>query len=98
MDYTLIKGSFHVVGYSPDGDSLMFKADNQALWEKIINEDNQQRFREKLASPKDLGAVQLRLQGLDAPETHFKPSEGATPAQAGGKPVGDFRQPGDLGR
>ncbi|MFN8491783.1 MAG: hypothetical protein U0350_29555 [Caldilineaceae bacterium] len=97
MDYVLIKGSFHVVGYSPDGDSLMFKADNPVHWEKIINEDNEQRFREKLASAKDQGAVQLRLQGLDAPETHFKPSEGADPALIASKPVGEFRQPSDLG-
>lgn len=98
MDYVLIKGSFHVVGYSPDGDSLMFKADNPALWEKIITQDNEKRFREKLTSPKDQGAVQLRLQGLDAPETHFKPSEGADPALIAGKPVGEFHQPGAVGR
>jgi hypothetical protein len=98
MEYILIKGSFHVVGYSPDGDSLMFKADNPALWEKIINQDNEKLFRAKLASPKDQGAVQLRLQGLDAPETHFKPSEGADPALVASKPVGEFKQPGDLGR
>ena len=98
MDYILIKGSFHVVGYSPDGDSLMFKADNPTLWEKIIDDDTEKRFREKLASTKDLGAVQLRLQGLDAPETHFKPSEGAPPALIASKPVGEFKQPGDLGK
>ncbi len=98
MEYILIKGSYHVVGYSPDGDSLMFKADNPALWEKIITQDNEKLFRAKLASIKDQGAVQLRLQGLDAPETHFKPSEGADPTLIASKPVGEFKQPGDLGR
>ncbi|MFN8439743.1 MAG: hypothetical protein U0175_03185 [Caldilineaceae bacterium] len=98
MNYVLIKGNFHVVGYSPDGDSLMFKASNPLLWEKLITQDNEKLFRSKLANPKDQGAVQLRLQGLDAPETHFKPSEGADPALIASKPVGEFRQPGDLGR
>jgi endonuclease YncB( thermonuclease family) len=97
MDYVLIKGSYHVVGYSPDGDSLMFRADNPALWQGIPA-DNPQKFQANLANPANAGAVQLRLQGLDAPETHFTPSEGAGRATVAAKPVGGFRQPGDIGR
>jgi hypothetical protein len=29
MPFNLIKGTFHVVGYSPDGDSIRFQADNR---------------------------------------------------------------------
>jgi hypothetical protein len=34
MKYTLIKGTFHVVG------SLMFKARNQARWDKIVTDQS----------------------------------------------------------
>ena len=36
MSFTLIKGTFHVVGYSPDGDSIRFKADNEKQWDKVF--------------------------------------------------------------
>ncbi len=62
MSFILIKGTFHVVGYSPDGDSIRFKANNPEHWSKIkgsppqLNEDNH---------------VQIRLIGIDSLETHF---------------------------
>ena len=63
MSFILIKGTFHVVGYSPDGDSIRFKANNPEHWSKIngsppqLNED---------------GHVQIRLIGIDSLETHFR--------------------------
>ena len=63
MPFTLIKGTFHVVGYSPDGDSIRFQAQNPQLWSKIkgtppqLNEHNH---------------VQIRLIGIDSLETHFR--------------------------
>jgi len=33
MSFTLIKGTFHVIGYSPDGDSIRFNAKDPALLE-----------------------------------------------------------------
>lgn len=63
MSFTLIKGTFHVVGYSPDGDSIRFKAFNPENWAKLagispsLNEDNH---------------VQIRLLGIDSLETHFR--------------------------
>lgn len=69
MPFILIKGTFHVVGYSPDGDSVKFKADNPDNWKKIEG-------RPKLSNTK--GHVQLRFEGIDALETHFRsPVEGA---------------------
>jgi hypothetical protein len=29
MPFVMIKGTFHIKGYSPDGDSIRFKAHNQ---------------------------------------------------------------------
>ena len=35
MPFFVIKGTFHIKGYSPDGDSIRFKADNEANWDKL---------------------------------------------------------------
>jgi endonuclease YncB( thermonuclease family) len=82
MDYYLIKGHFYVLGQSPDGDSVKFKADNPKHWEKI-NSAAKDEFLEVLNNPyksgrkkkadKEMHAVQLRLQGVDALETHYCP-------------------------
>ena len=103
MKYVLIKGSFHVVGFSPDGDSMMFKAEDSAHWEKIGG-DNKDLFNEKLVAGD--GAVQLRLQGIDALETHYSPTSLPTPADVKGKetslqtkPVpGGYHQPAEIGQ
>lgn len=103
MKYTLIKGTFHVVGYSPDGDSIMFKAHNRAHWDKI-GAEYREVLEEKLAA--EGGALQLRLQGIDALETHYTPARLATPpdvkareTQGGAKPdPGDHKQPAFLAR
>jgi hypothetical protein len=92
MKHTLIKGTFHIVGYSPDGDSIKF------------NTDYQETFEEKLAE--EDGVITLRLQGIDALETHYTPQSLPTPKdlkQKGAKtlkePVsGDHKQPSELGR
>src|SRR5262249_34121363 len=62
MGFTLIKGTFHVVGYSPDGDSIRFQADNPANWESLDG------------PPVELNArnhAQLRIEAIDTLETHF---------------------------
>jgi len=65
MPFTLIKGTFHAVGYSPDGDSVKFKANSVSNWKKISG-------RPKLSKTKN--HVQLRIEGIDALETHYRPS------------------------
>lgn len=63
MTFHLIKGTFHVVGYSPDGDSIRFKANNPENWNflagipTVLNEENH---------------AQIRLLGIDSLETHFR--------------------------
>lgn len=88
--YTLIKGKFHVVGFSPDGDSLVFKANNDRNWEKFhtIHRD---LFNELLQQ--NNGAVQLRLQGIDALETHYSPSRLPTPAHLKDKESDRIQKP-----
>lgn len=61
MPFKLIKGSFRVVGASPDGDSIRFHADDPAL------------IRD-LPGPRDTRPrpfAQLRLEGIDSLETHY---------------------------
>lgn len=39
MSFILIKGTFHILGKEPDGDSVRFKANNKAHWKKLTTED-----------------------------------------------------------
>jgi endonuclease YncB( thermonuclease family) len=61
--YKVIKGTFHVAGYSPDGDSIRFQADNGAHWDFF----DWQQASEKKAKKK-----QLRFEAIDALETHYE--------------------------
>lgn len=70
-NYYLIKGKFHVLGHSPDGDSVKFEANNNKHW-KQIDSHYQSVFEEALNAKKDPGIVQTRLQGIDALETHYR--------------------------
>ena len=62
MPFTLIKGSFRVVGMSPDGDSIRFAADDPALINNLPGGPPE-------AHPRP--STQLRLEGIDALETHY---------------------------
>jgi hypothetical protein len=63
MAFTLIKGTYHVVGYSPDGDSIRFRAADAALWAKLSGPPANVNAR---------GHAQLRLDAIDTLETHFQ--------------------------
>lgn len=63
MPFSVIKGTFHVAGYSPDGDSIRFQADDEENWAKLAG------------PPVTLNArrhAQLRLEAIDTLETHFR--------------------------
>jgi hypothetical protein len=62
MPFFVIKGTFHVKGYSPDGDSIRFKADNEANWTKLSGPPVKLNARRH---------AQLRLEAIDTLETHF---------------------------
>ena len=63
MSFTLIKGNFHVLGYSPDGDSIRFKAKDASLWKKLSGPAVELNAR---------GHAQLRIEAVDALETHYQ--------------------------
>lgn len=73
MSFYVIKGTFHVVGYSPDGDSIKFKADNPANWEFLDG---------PAVAMNGKGHAQLRLESIDSLETHYKDThQPLTPAR-----------------
>lgn len=71
MSYTLIKGTFHIFypenprsGPEPDGDTIKFKPDNRQLIEKLPRPNMPAKFNLD-------GITTIRLEGIDALETHF---------------------------
>lgn len=65
MAFTWIRGRLVVVGYSPDGDSVRFVPDEIAT---VRGLEKGGRVR---PSERD-GSIQLRLDAIDAPETHYQ--------------------------
>src|SRR4051812_43993448 len=73
MSFTLIKGTFHLVGqqangqpsgFQPDGDSIQFKPADLSLLNHLT----------RIKRPYHLSSIkstQLRFEGLDALELHF---------------------------
>ena len=62
MPFVVINGTFHVEGYSPDGDSVRFMADDREHWAKLSGR------------PAELNAkdhAQLRFEAIDTLETHY---------------------------
>ncbi|HET9254247.1 MAG TPA: thermonuclease family protein [Pseudonocardiaceae bacterium] len=62
--FTCIHGKLVIVGYEPDGDSVRFIADDVSRFDVLKRAD---RLR---LSPRD-HSVQLRFEGVDAPELHY---------------------------
>lgn len=61
--YLAIKGKFVIVGKQPDGDSVRFIANTPDLYEEL-----HRNYRIKLSRDR---SVQLRFEGIDAPEVHY---------------------------
>lgn len=71
MAYTLIRGRFHIHyaddprgGPQPDGDTIKFEPDNPALVEALRRRGSGPDFNRR-------GFVNIRLEAVDALETHF---------------------------
>jgi hypothetical protein len=58
-----LRGELVVIGKQPDGDSIRFVPDTPALIDRL---DHAERAR----TSSD-GSLQLRVEGIDAPETHY---------------------------
>ena len=67
MSLTLIKGTFHATGYSPDGDTIRFKATRFADWGLLSG-----RAVKVNKAPKRHASI--RFEAIDALETHYKGS------------------------
>src|SRR5262249_51355511 len=71
MPLTLIEGQFRILNAAPDGDSIRFYPNAPNAWRRI--------------SPKvrtnHSGGAQLRLDGIDALETHYQPQRSHLPQQ-----------------
>jgi hypothetical protein len=65
MPFTVIEGVYHVVGKSPDGDSVGFRANDPANWTKLSGPPTKLNGQ---------GVAQLRFEAIDALETHFTPT------------------------
>jgi endonuclease YncB( thermonuclease family) len=61
-EYKVIAGTFHVKGYEPDGDSIRFQATNQANWDFFPWPSELDKISKK---------KQLRIEAIDAMETHY---------------------------
>jgi len=58
-----LHGTYVIVGKEPDGDSVRFVADDPAKYGLL--------YRNHLIRPSRDGSVQLRFEGIDAPELHY---------------------------
>jgi hypothetical protein len=63
MPFTLIKGTFQIVGYQPDGDSIRFLADNLVNWDLLDGPIVELNARQH---------AQLRIEAIDTLETHYQ--------------------------
>jgi endonuclease YncB( thermonuclease family) len=68
MPMLCLAGTFHVTGSEPDGDSIRFRPHDPADWTKVPGIYNVRRNAS--------GAAQLRVDGVDALETHYAPHGG----------------------
>jgi endonuclease YncB( thermonuclease family) len=73
MPMLCLAGTFHVVGAEPDGDSIRFRPDDPADWAEVPGPNAVRRNVN--------GAAQLRLDAVDALETHYTPPGGHTQHQ-----------------
>lgn len=78
MPLQLITGHFKILNTAPDGDSVKFYPDNPNIWKKLGI-----KVRTNHA-----GGVQLRLDGIDALETHYQPRIGGLGMQHQPKALG----------
>lgn len=90
MNYILIKGIYQVVGHSPDGDSIKFKAATPAHWQ-LINSEFKTEFDQNFTT--NAGVIQLRLQGVDALEIHYAAPKPSVPADLKGKTSATLKEP-----
>ncbi|MET9734639.1 nuclease [Streptomyces sp. NPDC006458] len=68
MPMLLIKGFYDVKGTQPDGDTVAFTAENPEHWDLVGG------GRGRAVEHSVTGRAKLRLDAVDAPETHYGPN------------------------
>jgi hypothetical protein len=63
MPMLVIAGEYRIVGAAPDGDSVRFYPDDPTQWDLIPTAAKVKRNTS--------GGAQLRMDGIDSPETHY---------------------------
>jgi hypothetical protein len=71
MPLTLIEGQFRILNAAPDGDSIRFYPNAPNAWRRIGRN----------VRTNHSGGAQLRLDGIDALETHYQPQRSHLPQQ-----------------
>jgi endonuclease YncB( thermonuclease family) len=61
--YKVVAGTFHIKGFQPDGDSIRFQANNPAHWDFFTWATEADKASKK---------KQLRVESIDALETHYE--------------------------
>ena len=61
--YKVVAGTFHVKGFQPDGDSIRFQANDPANWDFFEWETEKDKKEKR---------KQLRVESIDALETHYE--------------------------
>ncbi|MDB5096202.1 MAG: hypothetical protein JWM80_623 [Cyanobacteria bacterium RYN_339] len=64
--YRFLHGRLVIRGKQPDGDSVRFVADSPDFYSDL-------RYARRIRPSQEDGSVQLRLEGIDAPEVHYGP-------------------------
>lgn len=81
MPFLVIRGTFHLTGlnvngnptgFQPDGDSIQFKPHIAALLDQLDQPGNPYRLTR-------IGSVNLRFEGIDAPELHYQGTRQPSP-------------------
>ena len=81
MPFLVIRGTFHLTGlnvngnptgFQPDGDSIQFRPHVAALLDQLEQPGNPYR-------PTRIGSVNLRFEGIDAPELHYQGTRQPSP-------------------
>ena len=61
--YKVVAGTFHIKGFQPDGDSIRFQANKPENWDFFKWETEADKLSKK---------KQLRIEAIDAMETHYE--------------------------
>ena len=69
MPYMILKGTFHIVGKRPDGDTIAFRPSNPDHW---LKPKWLRRTRNRVPGTNADNDVNIRLEAVDALETHYR--------------------------